>query len=94
MAKVIYEFDMDDPDDKDRANIYRDAERLYDALTYFSGRLRNSIKYGQDYTDEQLNALRAVRKAFFGAMELNGVTVDTFGDHGDVIKMSEVDDSL
>ena len=44
MAKVIYEFDLNDPEDKSRAEIYRDAERLHDALTSFSGRLRNSIK--------------------------------------------------
>lgn len=94
MAKVIYEFDMDNPEDKYRADIYRDAERLYDALTHFSGRLRNSIKYGQDLTDEQRDALRAVRRAFFKTMQLKGVTVDTFGDHGDVINMSDIDDSI
>ena len=89
MAKVTYTFDLNDPEDHYRTDIYRDAERIYDGVKLFSGRLRNTLKYGQGLTDDQRFIFEAVRSALNASMEEEGVQIDTFGDIGEPITWGE-----
>lgn len=85
MAKVIYEFDLNDPEDQSLREVYRDAETTLAGLHYFSGRLRNTQKYS-NLTQNEMNMIEAIRRAFFQSMDNAGVKLDTFSDQGEVIE--------
>lgn len=89
MAKVIYEFDLNDPETADLRALYQEAPRLLEGVHLFSGRLRNTLKYGE-LTKEQHTILEAVRAAFFEAMKVT--QIDTFSDQGELIKWEKVND--
>lgn len=73
--KVVWEFDPDNPEDKEKLHLYQKAGGMHRALWDFSQVLREKLKYA-DLSEDETKTYEYLRDSFFALLDENEIDLD------------------
>lgn len=74
MAKIILEFDTDNPDDRDDSDVVLAAHKLFSVLWDFDQYLRSQVNYNDKLSSEANEALEGARTELWDIMNARGLS--------------------
>ena len=81
MPKLIYQYDLDDPDDRRAAEQHQNAERIRQAVYEFEKLMRDGLKYEQPTARINLSStVEDVERVFSECLKGAGAKSPYWGD--------------